>query len=75
MINLLLIDDDQVLADLLRGYFKDHGFALDYVSNPSKALERISALSPQLIILDVMMPETDGLECGHFAGVEQPRAS
>ena len=57
---ILLIDDDKTLAGLLRDYLAEHGFDLESVTDSSVALEQISRLAPQLIILDVMMPKVDG---------------
>lgn len=58
---LLLIDDDQDLADLLRDFLARHGYALDWAERPSEGLKRLSE-HPDLVLLDVMLPEADGFE-------------
>lgn len=58
---LLLIDDDQDLADLLRDFLSRHGYALDWAARPSEGLERLER-RPDLVLLDVMLPEADGFE-------------
>ncbi len=58
---LLLIDDDQDLAELLRDFMARHGFALDWADRPSAGLERL-AERPDLVLLDIMLPEADGFE-------------
>lgn len=58
---LLLIDDDQDLADLLRDFLFRHGYALDWSDRPSEGLLRLEA-RPDLVLLDVMLPEADGFE-------------
>jgi len=60
MADLLIVDDDLALVRLLTDYLKDHGFTLQSTSEPSKCLDLISRLNPSLLILDVMLPETDG---------------
>ncbi len=58
---LLLIDDDQDLADLLRDFLARHGYALDWADRPSEGMKRLDSL-PDLVLLDVMLPEADGFE-------------
>lgn len=58
---LLLIDDDQDLADLLRDFLARHGYALDWADRPSEGMKRLSE-HPDLVLLDVMLPEADGFE-------------
>lgn len=58
---LLLIDDDQDLAELLRDFLARHGYALDWADRPSAAMQRLDA-RPDLVLLDIMLPEADGFE-------------
>jgi len=60
MPKILLIDDDEKLAGLLGNYFER--FDLDLVSalRPSVGLEMLESEKPDLVILDVMLPEQDG---------------
>lgn len=62
MPKILLIDDDEKLAGLLGNYFER--FDLDLVSalRPSVGLEMLKTGDPDLVILDVMLPEQDGFE-------------
>jgi len=62
MPKILLIDDDEKLAGLLGSYFER--FDLDLVSalRPSIGLELLKSEKPDLVILDVMLPEQDGFE-------------
>jgi len=62
MTKILLIDDDEKLGGLLGNYFKR--FDLDLISaiRPSEGLEMLSREKPDLVILDVMLPEQDGFE-------------
>jgi OmpR family response regulator RpaB len=62
MTRILLIDDDEKLGALLKAYFKRFDLQLDAVTLPSTGLARIQRDKPDLVILDVMLPEQDGFE-------------
>lgn len=59
---VLLIDDDEKLADLLSEYFCNFNIQLISETHPSKGMEALAAHHPDLIILDVMLPEMSGFE-------------
>jgi DNA-binding response OmpR family regulator len=58
--SLLLIDDDRDLAELLGDFVVRHGYTLDWADRPSSGLAAIAARRPDLVLLDVMLPERDG---------------
>ncbi len=62
MPNLLLIDDDEKLANNLSDYFAQYHWALHSAQHPHKGLQMVKSIKPDLVILDVMMPEMDGFE-------------
>ncbi|MCU7932895.1 MAG: response regulator transcription factor [Candidatus Thiodiazotropha sp. (ex Codakia rugifera)] len=62
MPHILLIDDDQALAAPLKEYFTRYGLELESVTLPSQGLKHIEQSTPDLIILDIMLPEMDGFE-------------
>lgn len=59
---VLLIDDDEKLAGLLSTYFERFNIQLISETLPSKGMQAIETAKPDLIILDVMLPEMDGFE-------------
>lgn len=59
--SILLIEDDLKLAELITSYLSQHGFAVTHAKDGQKGLELASELLPQLIILDLMLPNVDGL--------------
>lgn len=63
--NILIIDDDSKLIELLTEYLTGYGFLVETLPNGDNALEKIKALEPEIIILDVMMPGKDGFEILH----------
>ncbi len=62
MFNILMVEDDQQIADLLMRFFDESDFDISHVITPSKALSIIEKYNFDVIILDLTLPEIDGLE-------------
>lgn len=58
---VLLIDDEVAYARVIGEALKKHGFEVTIAGNAGEALEIFQQAKPNLILLDVMMPEIDGL--------------
>jgi two-component system OmpR family response regulator len=59
---LLLVDDEENLRTMLAAALAHSGFAVETAANGRDALSRTKELGPDLILLDVMMPDLDGFE-------------
>jgi two-component system phosphate regulon response regulator OmpR len=59
---ILIVDDDQKLQRLLKEYLENNGFQVLSLMDGSQVLKTIGTQSPDLIILDIMLPGKDGLE-------------
>ena len=59
---ILLVDDEEDILEFLSYNLKKEGFRIDTANNGISALKKLEKLKPDLIILDVMMPEMDGIE-------------
>lgn len=59
---VLIIDDDEKLITLLENYLAGFGFNLLSATHPQEGLKRIQNDQPQMVILDVMLPDMDGFE-------------
>lgn len=59
---ILVVDDEVELAEIIRDYLKKDGFVVELAFNGRQALDAFKRFDPQLVILDVMMPEVDGME-------------
>jgi DNA-binding response OmpR family regulator len=62
MNKLLIIDDDARLVKNVLTYLKDFDYRIESAFNGIEGLEKVKSFKPDLIILDLMMPELDGLE-------------
>ncbi len=60
--NILLIEDDQDIAELLRHYLGKENISLKHATDGYSGLKQAQAESFDLIILDIMLPQMDGLE-------------
>ncbi|WP_195574717.1 response regulator transcription factor [Paenibacillus sp. 1001270B_150601_E10] len=59
---ILLVDDEKEIIELMEIYLKNEGYALYKASNGLEALHILENHEVDLIILDIMMPEMDGIQ-------------
>ncbi|HUB10008.1 MAG TPA: response regulator transcription factor [Myxococcales bacterium] len=62
MQKVLLVDDDPHILEVLQFALKTAGFAIDQARDGTQALERFRADRPDLVVLDVSLPELDGYD-------------
>ena len=59
---ILIADDDRELCTLLMAFLEQEGFQVDAVFNGADALDSINRESPDILVLDVMMPKLSGID-------------
>ena len=59
---ILIVEDDPDIAELVGRYLEKAGYSIAKVSNGRDALDAVRAKPPDLVILDLMLPQIDGLE-------------
>src|SRR5215475_1520364 len=59
---ILVVDDTPANIQTLTSILKEHGYQLSVATNGRQALEAIEKVHPDLVLMDVMMPEMDGYE-------------
>jgi DNA-binding response OmpR family regulator len=59
---LLIVEDDFNVSDMLNIYFTSLGYDVDLAARGSEALEKTRQTLPNLIILDIVLPDIDGYE-------------
>ncbi len=60
--HLLIVDDEDNLRSMLSAALQHHGFSVSTAENGREALDLIPNERPDLVLLDVMMPDLDGFE-------------
>src|SRR5258707_1005603 len=62
MPRVLVVEDDPDIADLIRRYLQRGGFEVDVRASGREALSVIADQHPDLVILDLMLPQVSGLD-------------
>ena len=62
VIDILFVDDDSILRTAYTELLRLQGFAVHAVGDGKQALEFLAANKPRLVITDIFMPDTDGIE-------------
>ena len=57
---ILVVDDDKNICDLLRMYLEKEGYAVALAYNGEDAIKLFGAENPDLVLLDIMLPQLDG---------------
>jgi len=60
--DVLVVDDDEVVRGLLAWLFEDAGYDVRQAADGGEALELLAEREPDCMVLDLMMPDVDGLE-------------
>ena len=69
-IKILLVDDEADILEIVGYNLSSEGYQVTTAKNGVEAIEKAKKHKPQLIILDVMMPEMDGIEaCEKLRGI------
>ena len=59
--NILIVEDEIKLANLLKDYFLQENMQCDIEVDGNKVMERVRANKPDIILLDIMLPNKDGI--------------
>ena len=70
---ILVVEDDPDIAHLVVRYLNKAGFGTKHVAGGREALQAIMNERPDLLILDLMLPQVDGLEICRAVRARKPR--
>jgi two-component system chemotaxis response regulator CheY len=71
---VLVVDDAAFMRLRLRKLLEEHGYQVHEASNGREAIERYRALRPDVVLMDITMPELDGIEAVRSIVAEDPNA-
>ncbi len=60
--NVLIIDDEPAMTTYLSTLLEDHGFVAHVANDPQEGMERLRVLRPDVILLDLLMPQKSGVQ-------------
>ena len=72
---VLIVEDDRDIADLVAHYLGKAGYSTDVLSSGGEALRAITERPPDLVILDLMLPQMDGLEICRLLRAQEKTAA
>lgn len=59
---VVIAEDDDSIARLYKTYLEAHGFTVQHAQNGNEALEQIESFKPDVLLLDIMMPDKNGFD-------------
>ncbi len=62
MKHILHIDDEPGIREILGGFLRDLGYEVESAANPTEAFQAIKSVKPDLVICDLQLDESDGLQ-------------
>ncbi|MCY9660903.1 response regulator transcription factor [Paenibacillus chondroitinus] len=62
MYKVLIIEDDPMIGDMISMYLGEEGFEVIRMETGQKGIEAVKPFAPDVILLDLMLPDMDGLE-------------
>jgi DNA-binding response OmpR family regulator len=62
MTRIAIIEDDQTISQMYRMKFESDGFDVQLADNGKNGVELVKSFEPEIILLDLQMPEMDGTE-------------
>lgn len=73
--HILIVDDDPEILDLLSKYLRSQGFEITQATSVADFKSKLSASTPDMVVLDIMLPDGSGLETCRdlrLAGMKTP---
>jgi DNA-binding NtrC family response regulator len=70
---VLFVDDEECIRELAGAYFPDAGYDIVLADNGADALEKLSDLSFDVVVTDIMMPKLNGIDLYYRALMDNPQ--
>lgn len=73
MIKLLVVDDESEICEFLRSFFEERDYNVVVAHSGKQALEELKKSNPQIVLLDIKMPDMDGVQALKEIKLQHPR--
>lgn len=70
---LLLVDDEVEICEFLKSFFEDRDYQVATAHSGFQAIEQVESFKPDVVLLDIQMPEMDGLNALRKIKEKYPR--
>jgi CheY-like chemotaxis protein len=70
---LLVVDDEVEICDFLKSFFEDRQYLVEMAHSGVQALEKVRKFNPHVVLLDIQMPEMDGMKALKIIKQENPQ--
>ena len=70
---ILVVDDEPNIVDVVSMALRFQGFAVESAGTGAEAISKVSSFKPQLIVLDVMLPDMEGFDVTNRLGAQRSR--
>ena len=70
---LLVVDDEEEICDFLKSFFEDRQYLVETAHSGVQALDKVKKFEPHIVLLDIQMPEMDGMKALQVIKREHPK--
>ena len=72
---ILVVDDDPTIRQVVQGYLEQAGYAVSTAANGNNAMHQLRSEKPDLLLLDLMLPDKDGWEITRWIRADRSLAA
>ena len=73
MRKLLIVDDEAGITDEVKSFFEEEGYQVFIADTAKEGIQLVSKIKPDVLLLDMKLPDMSGLRVLKYAKVESPK--